>query len=45
VLVDEELIAAFYDKLIPEDIHHAVGFEQWLRKASVADPKITLPQS
>ena len=40
VLVDEELIAAFYDKLIPEDIHHAVGFEQWLRKASVADPKI-----
>ena len=40
VLVDEELIAAFYDKLIPEDIHHAVGFEQWLRKASVAEPKI-----
>ena len=40
VLVDEELIAAFYDKLIPEDVHHAVGFEQWLRKASVADPKI-----
>ena len=40
VLVDEELIAAFYDKLIPQDIHHAAGFEQWLRKASVADPKI-----
>ena len=40
VLVDEELIAAFYDKLIPEDVHHAVGFEQWLRKASVAEPKI-----
>ncbi|MEO0315358.1 MAG: ATP-dependent helicase HrpA [Pseudomonadota bacterium] len=40
VLVDEELIAAFYDKLIPQDIHHAVGFEQWLRKASAADPKI-----
>jgi ATP-dependent helicase HrpA len=40
VLVDEELIAAFYDKLIPEDVHHAVGFEQWLRKASVADTKI-----
>ena len=40
VLVDEELIAAFYDKLIPQDIHHAVGFEQWLRKASGADPKI-----
>jgi ATP-dependent helicase HrpA len=40
VLVDEELIAAFYEKLIPEDIHHAVGFEQWLRKVSAADPKI-----
>ena len=40
VLVDEELIAAFYDKLIPQDIHHAVGFEQWLHKASAADPKI-----
>ena len=40
VLVDEELIAAFYDKLIPQDIHHAVGFEQWLRKASATDPKI-----
>ena len=40
VLVDEELIAAFYDKLIPADVHHAVGFEQWLRKASAADPKI-----
>ena len=40
VLVDEELIAAFYDKLIPEDVHHALGFEQWLRKASATDPKI-----
>jgi ATP-dependent helicase HrpA len=40
VLVDETLIAAFYDKLIPEDIHNAIGFEQWLRKASAADPKI-----
>ena len=40
VLVDEELIAAFYDKLIPADVHHAVGFERWLRKASAADPKI-----
>ena len=40
VLVDEELIAAFYDKLIPQDVHHAVGFERWLRKASATDPKI-----
>jgi ATP-dependent helicase HrpA len=40
VLVDEELIAAFYEQQIPADIHHAVGFEQWLRKASVSEPKI-----
>ena len=40
VLVDEELIAAFYDKLIPESIHNTVDFEQWLRKASKDDPKL-----
>ena len=27
VLVDDELIAAFYDKLVPEGIHNAVDFE------------------
>ena len=40
VLVDEELIAAFYDKLIPESITTTVAFEQWLRKASKDDPKL-----
>jgi ATP-dependent helicase HrpA len=40
VLVDEELIAAFYDKLLPESIHNTVDFEQWLRKASKDDPKL-----
>jgi len=40
VLVDEELIAAFYDKLIPESITTTVEFEQWLRKASKDDPKL-----
>jgi len=40
VLVDEELIAAFYDKLLPESIHNTVDFEQWLRKASKDDPKV-----
>ncbi len=40
VLVDEELIAAFYEQLIPEDICTAVGFEQWLKKASADDPKL-----
>ncbi len=40
VLVDETLIAAFYDKLIPQDVCTAVGFEQWLKKASAANPKL-----
>ena len=40
VLVDETLIAAFYDKLIPQDICTAVGFEQWLKKASTGNPKL-----
>ncbi|CAM8631847.1 HrpA HrpA-like helicases [Oxalobacteraceae bacterium] len=40
VLVDEELIAAFYDKLLPESIHNTVDFEKWLRQASKDDPKL-----
>ena len=40
VLVDEELIAAFYDKLIPETICNAVDFEQWLKQASRDDSKL-----
>jgi len=40
VLVDEELIAAFYDKAIPDGICTAVGFEQWLKQASVEHPKL-----
>ena len=40
VLVDEELIAAFYDQLIPESITTTIAFEQWLRKASKDDTKL-----
>jgi len=40
VLVDEELIAAFYDKMIPPDLCTAVGFEQWLKKAGADNPKL-----
>jgi ATP-dependent helicase HrpA len=40
VLVDEELIVGFYDKLLPESIHNTVDFEKWLRKASKDDPKL-----
>jgi ATP-dependent helicase HrpA len=40
VLVDEELIAAFYDKLIPEDIHNGIAFEKWHRDATAKNPKL-----
>ncbi|MDB5842273.1 MAG: hrpA [Herminiimonas sp.] len=40
VLVDDELIAAFYDKLIPHDIHNGAAFEKWYRDASAAQPKL-----
>ena len=40
VLVDEELIAGFYDKLLPESIHNTVDFDKWLRKASKDDSKL-----
>ncbi|HYD59260.1 MAG TPA: ATP-dependent RNA helicase HrpA [Noviherbaspirillum sp.] len=40
VLVDEELIAAFYDKLIPQDIHTGIAFEKWLKDAIAKNPKL-----
>nr|WP_217343850.1 ATP-dependent RNA helicase HrpA [Noviherbaspirillum sp. L7-7A]MBV0877935.1 ATP-dependent RNA helicase HrpA [Noviherbaspirillum sp. L7-7A] len=40
VLVDDELIAAFYDELVPEDIHNGAAFEKWYRKASADNPKL-----
>ena len=40
VLVDEELIAAFYDKAIPPDINNAVDFEKWIRAASLKNPRL-----
>jgi ATP-dependent helicase HrpA len=40
VLVDEELIAAFYDSQLPQDVCNAVGFEQWLKQASRDNPKV-----
>jgi ATP-dependent helicase HrpA len=40
VLVDEELIAAFYDKLIPEDIHNGIAFEKWHKDATAKNPKL-----
>jgi len=40
VLVDDELIAAFYDKLIPADVCNGIGFEKWHKDATAADSKL-----
>ncbi len=40
VLVDEELIAAFYDKLIPADICNGIAFEKWHKDAAAHNPKL-----
>jgi ATP-dependent helicase HrpA len=40
VLVDEELIYAFYDKLIPRDVFSGATFERWYREASRGEPNL-----
>ncbi|MFZ6772959.1 ATP-dependent RNA helicase HrpA [Undibacterium sp. SXout7W] len=40
VLVDAELIVAFYDKLIPPDVYNAVLFEEWHKEIIKANPKL-----
>ncbi len=40
VLVDDELIAAFYDKLIPADVVNGAGFEKWHKDATRDNPKL-----
>ena len=40
VLVDDGLIAAFYDKLIPADIHNGAAFEKWHDEAVRKTPKL-----
>ncbi len=40
VLVDDALIAAFYDKLLPKDICNGIGFEKWHKDASAKNPKL-----
>ncbi len=39
VLVDEELIHAFYDEAVPPDVVSLAAFERWRRDAERADPK------
>ncbi|MFS2004180.1 ATP-dependent RNA helicase HrpA [Duganella sp. CT11-25] len=40
VLVDDELIAAFYDKLLPADVVNGAGFEKWHKDATAQEPKL-----
>jgi ATP-dependent helicase HrpA len=40
VLVDDDLIAAFYDELLPEDVHNGADFEKWYRKAGADNPRL-----
>ena len=40
ILVDDQLIHAFYDERIPGEIHSAGSFERWRRKAEAAKPRL-----
>ncbi|NHC07112.1 ATP-dependent RNA helicase HrpA [Azonexus fungiphilus] len=40
VLVDDELIFAFYDHIIPEDIHNGATFDHWRKSAEQDNPKL-----
>ena len=40
VLVDEELIYAFYDKFIPRDVFSGASFERWFREAGRGQPDL-----
>ncbi|MGQ0654150.1 MAG: ATP-dependent RNA helicase HrpA [Betaproteobacteria bacterium] len=39
ILVDQELIHAFYEQRIPQDVHSAAGFEHWRRRAEASEPR------
>ena len=40
VLVDDQLIFAFYDKEIPSDVVNGAGFEKWYKDAARDNPKL-----
>lgn len=40
VLVDEELIYAFYDQQVPKDVYSGATFERWYREASRGNPDL-----
>ncbi len=40
VLVDDELIYAFYDAHVPEDLYDGASFEHWYRETAKGTPKL-----
>jgi ATP-dependent helicase HrpA len=40
VLVDDDLIAAFYDRLLPADVCNGISFEKWHKDATAQTPKL-----
>jgi ATP-dependent helicase HrpA len=40
VLVDDELIHAFYESLVPEGIHNGADFDRWRRDAEAKNPML-----
>ena len=44
VLVDEELIYAFYDQQVPDEVHGGASFDRWYREAVRAEPKLLFLQ-
>jgi len=40
VLVDDELIFAFYDARIPAGIHNGAAFEHWRKEAELENPRL-----
>jgi ATP-dependent helicase HrpA len=42
VLVDDDLIHAFYDQQVPADVHSGATFERWYREESKRQPRLLL---
>ncbi|QAZ38176.1 ATP-dependent RNA helicase HrpA [Methylibium sp. Pch-M] len=42
VLVDDELIFAFYDQQLPEDVHSGTTLERWYRAQSPQQPRLLM---
>ncbi len=40
ILVDEELIAAFYDERVPAEVTDGAQFERWRRRAEASAPRL-----